>query len=436
MGKAHELYDLAAKVMPGGVTASTRLNRAIGCPFYVSRGDGSRIYDLSGREYVDMCMSHGASILGHNHPKIKEAVMKAVEMGIVCSYETEFHYALAKRITDLVPCAEMVRFAGSGTETVMHTLRLAREYTGKDKIIKFEGHFHGYNDYVLFSSSPPSEDAGPADAPRPCPDSGGIPLGIKEYVVVAPFNDIDALERIVKSNRDQVGALIMEPVAYNAGCIVPTRDYMRQVRRLATEYDVLLVFDEVLTAFRLAPGGAQEYFGVVPDLAILGKAIGGGLPISAFCGKREIMEHVKPVGNAQHSGTYMGHLIPVLGALACLEEVSKPGFFERLSDTGARLYGGIKEIVSRHRIRARLQYAGPRFNIYFGIDPEVEVSNFRIACQQDAEMTLKFVRKAIENGVYFHDYHGEPAHHGFSAAHTIKDVDRALEGIDAALCGA
>ena len=432
MDKAQELYEFARQYLPGGVSASTRYNRALGRPFYISRGDGSKVYDLEGREYIDLCCSHGASILGHNHPALKAAVQRVLDLGIICSYETDLQSKLAQKLCQMVPCAEMVRYAGSGTETIMHALRLARAATGKHKIIKFEGHFHGYDDYVFWSAQPPLDQAGPPAAPIPYRQSDGIPEILRELVIVVPFNDADAIERAILKHKDEVACVIMEPINYDAGCIVPTKEYLQHIRELTQAHGVLLFWDEVLTACRVAAGGAQEYFGITPDLAVMGKATAGGLPLSAIVGSRAVMSHLRPLGNSEHSGTYLGHLIPVAGALATLEIVSGPGFFEHIYDLAGRLYSGIDEIIRRLGVRARVQGLGARFAIYFGVDPDEEITNWRQAGRNDSAMALRFIKAAIENGVYFHDYGGKPAHHGFSAAHTREDVDRALEGIEAA----
>ncbi len=431
MNAKEQHYQVAKQYLPGGVSASVRLNQALGYPMYIARGDGCLIYDLDGREYVDMCVSHGASLLGHNHPRIKAAIQQALEMGILCSYDTVYHAALAQKIVEMVPGADMVRYAGSGTETIMHTLRLARAYTGREKILKFEGHFHGYQDYVYFSSAPPLDQAGPADAPVPYAESAGIPEAMRQYVILVPFNDLEAFEHAIVAHGPELAAIILEPINYDAGCILPEPGFVERVREVATKNGSVLIFDEVLTAFRMARGGAQEYLGVIPDLAVLGKAIGGGLPISAITGRREIMEHFRPVGDCAHSGTYLGHLVTVLAALACLEEISSPGFYERLNAVGCRLYDGIEDILARTCVKARLQHLGARFTIYFGV--EAPVTNYRQAARHNVSMMLTFLRTCYEHGVYFHDYSGHVAHHGFSVAHTEPYIDRGLHGIEAAM---
>lgn len=427
MKSAQELYDFARRYLPGGVCASARSNPAIGRPFYVSRGDGPYVYDLEGRRYVDMCMSHGASLLGHNHPAIRAAVAQALELGIICAYETEHHSALAQRLCELVPCAEMARFAGSGTETVMHGLRLARAATGRERIIKFEGHFHGYSDHLYYSSAPPLAQAGPAASPRPYAQSAGMPAALADLITIVPFNDPDALEAAFARHGHEVAALILEPINYDSGCILPQPGFIQLCRSLCDRYGALLFFDEVLTAFRVGLAGAQGTLGVVPDLAVLGKAFGGGMPISALVGKRSVMAHLRPEGASEHSGTYLAHLTAVLAARAALEEYGRPGFYERLESLSRRFYASFEEIIRRSGAPCRLQYAGPRFGLYFGVTESVW--NYRQAAAQNQAMLLTFVAGCIRRGVYFH----VAAHHGFSAAHTEADLDRALEAIAGAL---
>jgi glutamate-1-semialdehyde 2,1-aminomutase len=251
------------------------------------------------------------------------------------------------------------------------------------------------------------------------------------YLVVVTDQDGEALGEAIHKHKDELAAVILEPIHYNAGCITPKQAYIQQLRRLTEENGILLIFDEVLSGFRMAPGGAQEYLGVTPDLCTLGKAVGGGLPLSAICGKREIMQHVKPLGNAQHSGTYNGSLVCILAGLAALEEYATPGFYARMEEVAQHLYCGIAEMIARLGVKARVQGLGPRFGIYFGIDEEV--TNYRQSLANDIEVTNDFIAAAWQHGVYFHDYGGRGAHHhGFSAAHTIADMDRALEGIEAA----
>ncbi|MCL5985617.1 MAG: aspartate aminotransferase family protein [Actinobacteria bacterium] len=419
-----KLYEFAKQYLVAGGSASARFNQALRRPLYLTNGKGSKIYDVDGNEYIDMCISHGGSILGHRHPKILEAIQKALELGIICSYETEFQSKLAKKICDMVPAAELVRYTCSGTEATMHSIRLAREYTKKEKIIKFEGHFHGYHDYVQFSWAPPLDKAGPYDNPVPFAQSGGIPERIKDYVIVLPFNDIDLLEKAIKKNKDEVAAVILEPINYNSGCIIPDKEYMKAMRELTAKNGILLLYDEILSAFRTGVGCAQEYFDVVPDLCMIGKCVAGGTPLSVIAGKRGIMQHMRPIGHSEHSGTYTGHLIPVMAAIACLDEISSPGFYDHIYKLAGKLYDGLNQIFSKSKIVARVQGLGARFGFYFGIDEEVK--EYRTAAKNDRLLNLKFYKEMLKRGVYFHDYNGKPCHHGFSSQHTMKDIEEVL----------
>ena len=427
MYSANLLYKNALQIIPGGVNASARYNAAIQRPFFISAAGGPFVYDLEGRQYIDFCTSHGAALLGHNHPQIKAAVTKALELGIACSYETEHQVHLAEKICELVPCAEMVRFSLTGTETIIHALRLARAATGREKIIKFEGHFHGYSDDLYFSVSPPIHQAGPADAPHAYPHSAGIPRQNSERLIVVPFNNPTVLIDVFEQYGAETAALILEPINYDNGCIIPQPGFLQLCRELCDRYGVLLFFDEVLTAFRMAPGGAQEYLGVIPDLAVIGKAIGAGMPISAIVGRRAVMQHLRPVGESEHSGTYLAHLTAVLAAQAALEIYSSPGFYEHVAKISASFYQEFQSIIDRVGVPLRLQHVGPRFGLYFGITSEV--INYRQAAAQNRALFVHFVDGCIRRGVYFHI----SPHHGFSAVHKPEHFSQALEAIEQTL---
>jgi glutamate-1-semialdehyde 2,1-aminomutase len=426
------LYVTARAVLPGGVSSSIRYNKALGRPFYIARGEGAYLYDLEGREYVDLLTSHGATILGHKHPGINAAIEEALRCGIVCSSETPAQSRVAAALADIVPCVDMVRFTCSGTEATMHAIRLAREYTGREKIIKFDGHFHGLHDYVMWNYGgwKPLESAGVEshDSLPPIVQSGGIPVGISEYLLVLPDNDLEAVRQALRAHGHEIAAVILEPIHYNAGCIVPSKDYLHGLRELTHEYGVILIFDEILSAFRTGAGCAQAYFQVTPDLCTIGKCVAGGTPLSVFGGRREIMEHLRPLGHAEHSGTYNGHLIPILAAEVCLREIRKPGFYEHLYTLADRLYPGMNTIFQRRGFPARLQGLGARFGLYFGFTDEVR--NYRDTARQDTATALRFFREMAERGVYFCDAGGKPMHHGFSAAHTLADVDRVLQATE------
>jgi len=426
VSRAERLYNQAEQVLPGGVTAAARINAALGRPFVVARGEGARLYDVDGREYIDFCTSFGASLLGHGHPAVRAAIEEALARGILCAHELPEHAVAARRIAELVPSAELVRFATSGTETTWHAIRTARAYTGKHVVVKFEGHFHGYHDYLGYSAWPPLDRAGPADAPEPYVESAGIPPELQQFVIVLPFNDLDALDRTLRARADEIAAVIVEPINYNSGAILPRPGYLEAMRALTRELGIVLIFDEILSGFRTGPDCAQGYLGVTPDLTTLGKALGGGTALSAFVGSREVMGAVSPLGGAVHSGTFNAHPIAILAANAFLDLAQTPEFWAHLDGLGKRFYPGLGDAFERAGLPVWVQAVGARFCLLFGLD--AEPTNYREAARYDRDLATRFYGAALEEGVYFHTMW----HHGFSAAHTTADVDRALEGIEAA----
>jgi glutamate-1-semialdehyde 2,1-aminomutase len=285
-GKGAALFARAQRVLPGGVTASARLLPELGQPLYLSRGEGAYVYDLEGRRYVDCLNSHGAALLGHGHPAVVRAVQRVLEMGILCAAESELQVELAERLARIIPCAEQVRFTTSGTETTWHAVRVARAFTGRSHVIRFEGHFHGFNDTLAFSSEPPLDQAGPADAPHAVCESAGVPPDARTHVTVVPFNDVAVLERAVAAHADDLAAVILEPINYDCYGILPQPGFLEALQQMTRRAGAVLLFDEILSGFRTGPGGAQAYFGVTPDMCTLGKALGGGMPLSAFAGRQ------------------------------------------------------------------------------------------------------------------------------------------------------
>ena len=320
----------------------------------------------------------------------------------------------------------MVRFTNSGTETTWHAIRTARAYTGRTKVVKFEGHFHGYHDYLGWSSWPPLDRAGAADAPTPVPESGGIPPALRDFVIVLPWNDADALERALRAHGPDIAAVIMEPVNYNAGTILPAPGYLEAARRLTEAHGVVLVFDEILSGFRTGTSCAQGYYGVTPDLTTLGKVIGGGTVLSAFAGRREVMEAVAPRGAAVHSGTFNAHLIAILAARALLDEVTKPDFYPALHALHDHFCAGLREAFKRAGVPVWVQALGARFSLLFGLSEEPK--SYRQAAGYDRELAKRFYAACLDEGVYFHG----GWHHGVSAMHTRADLDQALDAIGAA----
>jgi glutamate-1-semialdehyde 2,1-aminomutase len=424
MSRVVEQYREACNYLAGGVSASTRLNQALGHPMYFDRAEGCRVWDLDGKEYIDLCCSHGATLLGHGDPRVRQAVEKVLARGAACSYENELHTDLARLLCDTIPCLERVRFTGSGTEATMHCLRLARAYTGKSKILKLEGNFHGYHDQVMFAIGTPADRLGPETEPTLFPGSTGIAAGLEQQLVVVPYNRSDLLEQAFDRHAHELAAVICEPIYYNAGCIVPAPDFVAKLRELTRKHGVLLIFDEVLSAFRMGPGGAQEYLKVTPDLCTLGKAVGGGFPLSVFGGRRDIMERLMPTGDCQHSGTYNGHPVAVAAGLAAITAYRQPGFYDRIFAVADRLYSGLTSLFESNGIAAQVQGLGARFGIYFGVAGPIR--SYRDAVRHQRQEMLHFIAAAIHHGVYFHDYGGAACHHGFCAAMSLADADQAL----------
>jgi glutamate-1-semialdehyde 2,1-aminomutase len=424
LAQTRALWERARSLMPGGVNASARLNGALGHPIFFERGKGAYLFDVDDNRYIDYCTSHGASLLGHGPPAVIEAVQDALSMGLLLACETEVQVQVAERLLALFPGMEMLRYACSGTETTWHALRVARAFTGKYGVVKFEGHYHGVNDTVGYSHWPDLALAGSASRPRPVPDSAGIPPVNSDLITVLPFNDVAALERCLRSQADTLAAVIMEPVNYDSCGLVPTAEFLGTVRELTRELGVILIFDEVLSGFRVR-AGAVLGSDCIPDMTVLGKAVGAGMPISAFMGRREIMETCTPVGPALNSGTYNAPPVLVIAIRALLDAVTKPEFYQYLDTLGERLYAGLREILARRGIKAWVQGVGARFGLLFGLDEEPR--NYREVAQQDMELMRRFHLACLQRGVYLH--YVSP-HHGYSSAHTMADVEETLNVMD------
>jgi len=420
-------YARAKQVMPGGVNSSTRLNQALEIPFYASRAQGSRVWDIEGREFLDMSCAHGAALLGHAHPAIDQALRQAIKMGYVNSFETEYHEELARKVCLCIPCADKVRFCSSGSEATLHLIRACRAYTGRKKIIRLEGHFHGYHELIFIGGHPPAE-ALADNRTNPYIESPGIPSEFAELIIPIPANDPEALQQALADQAHETALVILEPVNYNCGCIMPQPGYLKLLRELTVDAGIILFFDEIQSAFRKSPGGAQEDFGVVPDVCTIGKALGGGLPLSAFCGRADIMDMYQPVGPVQHSGTFNAHLVPILAGLAFINEVQKDSFYPHLQKLEKRFHQAMDQIILTHDLNMVVPHHGARFDIVLGrrTAPQSYQDTF---CHDKATM-LKIVNHCWQRGVYFHDYGGSCVHHGYSIQHSIEDIDTVLNVLE------
>lgn len=407
----------ARRVLPGGVNAAARFNRALGRPFLTLRGQGPRVTDVDGRTYIDLETSFGASLLGHAHPAVVTAVQAGIDAGILCGHDGPAQIRVAQRLTQLIPSAEMVRFSGSGTETTWHAARIARAATGRDLVVKFEGHFHGYNDILGYSFWPPAGGVGTPVRP----ESAGIPAADRELVRVLPWNDLAALEAAFTAEGSRIAAVVMEPVNIDSGTLHPQPGYLAGARELTRRHGALLVFDEILCGFRTNIGGAQADHGVTPDLTTLGKALGGGLPLSAIVGSRAVMETIAPVGPVVHSGTFLAHLLPILAADAFLDVASAPDFYPPLLARATRFVEALRGMFHEAGLTVRVQAYGPRFSLLFGITGEPR--RYADVAGADHTTEYRFYRDAADAGVYL----APGWHHGISVAHTDADLDEALE---------
>lgn len=430
--RSAQLYERASKTLVAGVSASARLHGVLGRPLYVARGEGGRVWDVDGREYLDFVLSQGATFLGHNHPGVRAAVEEALRRGVICGYETEHQALLAETLCRLIPCAELVRLTNTGGEATQTALRIARSATGRQIILKFEGHYHGLHDYATWNTRGALRD----DLPTypyipPAPDSSGVPPQLADLVVVVPWNDPAAVTQAMAERGHEIAAIICEPVNYNTGCIPPKPGFLQTLRDLATRHGSVLIFDEVLTSFRMAPGGAQEHYGVTPDLSTTAKAIANGMPLAAVVGRADLMRELSPAGPALHSGTYTGHLIPVLAALATLAEVERPDFYADLLSRTDHFYEELNRLFVKHGLRAHVQGVGARFAIYWGAPGPIW--NYQDALRCDELQARRFVTGCLERGIFLSLGARGLGHQGVAAAHTLADLDEALARIASVL---
>lgn len=425
-GRSKELYERACRVIPAGVSSHIRAYPVFDpYPIFFDRGKGSHFWDVDGNEYIDYVLSYGPLIHGHCPPKILEAVREQMEKGTLCGMPTELSVKTAEKIKEVVPNAEMVRFTNTGLEATMHAIRFARGYTGKDKIIKFEGGYHGAHDCVMVSIH---SHAGSEWAPIKVPESWGIPEDTLKNTIVLPWNDLEVLEKTIKRRGNEIAAVISEPILMNIGTVPPEEGYLKGVRKLTEEYDIVMILDEVISGFRLALGGAQEYFGVKADLATFAKALGAGFPIAAITGKKKIMEHVKP-GKIAHWGTYGGNPLCLAAAYASITELEAGGI-DHLTKIGNMLLEGVKESIEKTNVKAIAQgLGGAGLQVYF--TELKKIRNWREAATCNIEKFNRFQKELLKRGVYFHPYQFE--HQFVSTAHTEEDIEKALSAITEAL---
>ncbi|AEF96644.1 glutamate-1-semialdehyde 2,1-aminomutase [Methanotorris igneus] len=385
--KSKALFEEAQKYLVKGVNSPVRYFKPY--PFFVQKAKDCYLFDVDGNKYIDYCLAYGPMVLGHANEAIINAVKEQLELGTAYGCPTEKEIILAKEVINRVPCAEMVRFVNSGTEATMSAIRLARGVTGRKKIIKFDGAYHGAHDYVLVKS-------GSGALTHGTPNSPGIPEETTKNTILVPFNDEEAIEKVIKDNKDEIACLIVEPVMGNVGCILPKEGYLKFLREITEENGIILIFDEVITGFRLAKGGAQEYYGVIPDLATLGKILGGGFPIGAIVGKKEIMEQMSPSGPIYQAGTFNGNPVSITAGIETLKQLDDK-FYKETTKTAEKLANCLREVSERYNIPAKVYNIASMFQIYFN---DKEVLNYEIAKQSDTERFMKYFWNLLENGVF------------------------------------
>ncbi len=412
------LFDRARMLMPGGVSSPVRAISPN--PFYTARAEGPYLWDEDGNQLIDYCLAYGPMILGHRHPAIERAVIDQLSRGWLYGTPSELEVRLAERIISHYPGIEMLRFVSTGTEATMAALRVARGATGRDKIIKIEGGFHGAHDSVLVKAGSGATTLG-------IPDSKGVPVDTAKNTLQVPYNDLEALEKVLKMFPGQIAALIMEPVLGNIGPVLPKEGYLQAVRELTRDNDVLLIFDEVITGFRLSLGGAQKYYGVTPDLTTLGKIIGGGFPIGIFGGRRDLIEQVAPSGGIYQAGTFNGSPVSLAAGSATLDVMEKENVLERLNATGERLRQGLRDVVEDLNLGYSVVGIASMFKVFFGPEP----CDYSQALKCDKSGYLAFFKRMLDAGVFLTPSQYETDF--ISAAHSAEVIESTLEAFSSCL---
>jgi len=419
--RSKALFARALKRIPGGVNSPVRAFRSVGGePRFIKSGRGARVVDADGKSYIDYVGSWGPLILGHGAAPVREALRKQIDLGTSFGASTEQEIVLAEMICKAFPSIEKVRLVNSGTEAVMSAIRVARAFTGRNKILKFDGCYHGHADGLLVK-------AGSGVVTLGLPDSPGVPPQYSALTISAPYNDPETFERALACNRAEIAAVIVEPVAGNMGTVPPAKGFLQRLRKLTREDGALLIFDEVMTGFRVAYGGAQQLYGVKPDLTCLGKIIGGGLPVGAYGGKREIMSWVAPEGPVYQAGTLSGNPLAVAAGIATLTALRKPGTYRRLEQTTAGLVEGLRSAAAVRRIPVQINRVGSMFTVFFTSTP---VSDFATAKTSDTARYGKFFRSLLEQGIYLAPSQFEACF--VSLAHSMKDVNATIRAARAA----
>ncbi|NQZ25734.1 MAG: glutamate-1-semialdehyde 2,1-aminomutase [Colwellia sp.] len=421
MNKSEQLFEQAQKIIPGGVNSPVRaFNGVGGTPCFIKRAQGAYIYDADDKAYIDYVGSWGPMILGHNHPAILDAVITTAKNGLSFGAPTELEITMAEKVRELVPSMECLRMVSSGTEATMSAIRLARGYTGRDKILKFEGCYHGHADSLLVK-------AGSGALTMGIPNSPGIPADFAKHTLTVSYNNIEEVKEIFAKYADEIACIIVEPVAGNMNCIPPVAGFLEGLRAVCDQYSSVLIFDEVMTGFRVALGGAQALYNIKPDLTTLGKVIGGGMPVGAFGGKQEIMDYIAPIGPVYQAGTLSGNPIAMAAGLASLTELAKGDKHQQLSAATEKLAMGFKAAAERNGVSLSVNYVGAMFGFFF-TDDKNPITSYEQATQCDAEKFKRFFHLMLAEGVYLAPSAYET---GFlSTAHSDDIIEKTLVAVD------
>ncbi|UCG84665.1 MAG: glutamate-1-semialdehyde 2,1-aminomutase [Dehalococcoidia bacterium] len=419
MDKSEELFAEAKRFLAGGVNSPVRAFAAVGGkPRFISRGRGSHLYDVDGNDLIDYICSWGALILGHAHPRVVAALKGAIEDGTSFGAPTERETVLARMITDALPSMQLVRFVSSGTEAIMSAIRVARAFTGRDMIVKFAGCYHGHSDGLLAR-------AGSGVATLGLPDSAGVPGAYTRSTIVAVYNDLDRLDRIFERFGERIAGIIVEPVAANMGVVMPKPDFLQGLRHIADVHGALLIFDEVITGFRLTYGGAQSVYGVSPDLTCLGKIIGGGLPVGAYGGRRDIMELIAPMGPVYQAGTLSGNPLAMAGGIEALNTLQTPNVYKQLDGLAAYLAQGLENLAKKAGVKLFVSRVGSMLTPFFDVE---KVSDYKSAVSSDTRQYAVFFNQMLNQGIYLPPSQFEAFF--ISLAHTEEDIENTLAAAD------
>ena len=413
---SEKAYNEAVKYIPGGVNSPVRALRSVGeAPLFIAKADGTTLTDVDGNEFTDFCLSWGVFILGHNHPQVKQAVNQAIELGTSYGIPTLQETALAKLVVEAVPSVEKVRFVSSGTEAVMSAIRVARGYTNRNIIVKFDGNYHGHADHLLVS-------AGSGVAQLSGSSSSGVPADFTKYTLSLPYNDVEAVKELFEKQGNEIAAVILEPVAANMGVVIPSNEFLKTLREITTQFGALLIFDEVITGFRLGLSGAQGRLGVKPDLSTFGKIIGGGFPAAAFGGRAEIMDMLAPLGPVYQAGTLSGNPVAMASGIQTISLLSESDFYNNLEIKSNAFIAELKDIINRKDIV--LNHIGSMFTLFFS---NHEIRNFDDVKRSDTDRFAKFFRELLKENIYISPSAFEASF--ISAAHTPQQLEKVLKTI-------